>query len=215
MVAPKVDGVRLKQALEEFGSLEKVVDTLKIQKKSLETDVSALTRDRAKLLGEIKHLDNRIKEYKQNLAHLKEAFGKYKQDVDEYRSSFRQFMLQYYMFESLIAMLLTSPSAKESMDDLATQILMWSKAVWEFYDQPDKLRYLFIHTVLGGYLKCYCCTSCGASFIINKDAQSYLGYSCPSCGLALYVRADDSFLKAMLGPSSKSTDANNTEKQEN
>jgi len=214
MVDPKVDGVRLKQALKEFGSLQKAVDTLKIQKKALEADVSALTKHRAKLLGEINHLDNSIKEYKQNLAHLKEAFGKYKQDVDEYRSSFRQFILQYYMFESLIAMLLTSPSAKESMDDLATQILMWSKAVWEFYDQPDKLRYLFIHTVLGGYLKCYCCTSCGTSFIVNKDAQSYLGYSCPSCGLALYVRADDSFLKAMLGSLAKSIEANGAQEQE-
>ncbi len=214
MVAPEVDGAKLKQALKEFGSLQKAVDTLKIQKKALEADVSALTEDEASRLGKIEQLDKAINEYKQNLTYQKEAFQKYKQDCDEYMNSIKQFMLQYYMFESLIAMLLTSPSAKENMDDLAVQILMWSKVVWEFYDQPDKLRYLFIQTVLGVYLKCYYCTSCGASFIVNRDAQSYLGYSCPSCGSTFYVRADDSFLKAMLGSSSKSTDTNETQAQE-
>lgn len=214
MVDHKVDGVRLTQALEKFGSLEKAVDALGTQKKALEADVSALTMDQASRLGKIEQLDKATNEYKQNLTYQKEASQKYKQDCDEYMNSIKQFMQQYYMFESLIAMLLTSPSAKESMDDLATQILMWSKVVWDFYDQPDKLRYLFIQTVLGGYLKCYCCTSCGASFIVNRDAQSYLGYSCPSCGSTFYVRADDSFLKAMLGSSSKSTDTNETQAQE-
>lgn len=214
MVAPEVDGASLKGALEKFGSLGKAVDALGTQKKALEANVSALTEDEASRLGKIEQLDKAINEYKQNLTYQKEAFQKYKQDCDEYLNGIKQFMQQYYMFESFVAMLLTSPSAKESMDDLATQILMWSKVVWEFYDQPDKLRYLFIHTVLGGYLKCYCCTSCGASFIVNRDAQSYSGYSCPSCGSTFYVRADDSFLKAMLGSSSKSTDTDETQAQE-
>ena len=60
MVAPKVNGVRLKQALEEFGALQKALDTLKMQKKALTADVSVLTKDRADRLGEVKHLDNTI-----------------------------------------------------------------------------------------------------------------------------------------------------------
>ncbi len=212
MVAPKIDGVRLKQALEEFGSLQKAVDTLKMQKKALAADVSALTKDKANLLGEIKRLDNTIKEYKQNLAHLKEDFRKYKQDVDEYMNSIKQFMRQYYMFESFVAMLQTSPSEKKSIRDLASHVLMVGEAIWEFYSLPDKLRYLFVTTVLGGHLKCYRCNRCGLKFIANKEPQShYLGYSCPSCGLTFYVQADDSFLEAMLGPSSKSTDVNGTQ----
>ena len=215
MVAPKVNGVRLKQALEEFGALQKALDTLKMQKKALTADVSVLTKDRADRLGEVKHLDNTINEYKQNLTYLKEAFQKYNHDVDEYRNSFKEFMRQYYMFESFVAMLQTSPSEKESIRDLASRILMVGEAIWEVHSLPDKLRYLFVTTVLGGYLKCYRCNRCGLKFIANKEPQSHLlGYSCPSCGLTLYVQADDSFLEAMLGPSSKSTDVNGTQDQE-
>jgi len=216
MVAPKVDGTRLKQALEEFGSLQKAVDILKRQKKVLAADISALTKDRANRLGEINRLENTINGYKQNLDCLKKAIQKYKQDVDEYMNSFKQFMRQYYMFESFVAMLQTSPSEKKSIRDLASRILMVGEAIWEVYSLPDKLRYLFVTTVLGGHLKCYRCDRCGLKFIANKEPQSHLlGYSCPSCGLTFYVQADDSFLEAMLGPSSKSTDVNGTQDQEN
>ena len=76
MVAPKVDGIRLRQALKEFGSLEKAVNTLKTQKKALEADVSALVKGKADCLDEIRRLNNTINEYKQNLTYLKEAFQK-------------------------------------------------------------------------------------------------------------------------------------------
>ena len=216
MVAPKVDGVRLKQALEEFGSLQKAVDTLKIQKKALAADGSALTKDRANRLGEINHLDNTVNEYKQNLTYQKEAFQKYTQGYEEYMNSIKQFMLQYAIFEGFVAMLQTSPSEKESIRDLASYILMvGEKVVWKFYDQPDRLRYVFVTTVLGHYLKCYRCDRCGLKFITNKELQGHLlGYSCPSCGLTFYVKADDSFLEAMLGPSGKSTDTNGTQDRE-
>jgi hypothetical protein len=211
MVAPKVDGAKLKQALEEFGSLEKAVDTLKIQKKALEADVSALTKDRANRLGEIKHLDNTINEYKQNLADLKEAFQKNKQVYDEYLSSIKKFMLQYAMFEGFIAMLQTSPSERKGIRDLAGYIIMLGDKIWDFYDQPDRLRYLFVTTVLGDYLKCYRCDRCGLKFIANKESKRYaLNFSCPNCGLLGDVRADDSFLEAMLGSSSESTDSGRT-----
>lgn len=216
MVAPKVDGVRLKQALEEFGSLQKAVAALKIQKKALETDVSALTKDRADRVSEINHLDNTINEYKQNLTDLKEAFQTNKQGYDEFINSIKEFMLQYAMFEGFIAMLQTSPAEKKSIRELASYILMLGEKIWDFYDQPDRLRYLFVTTVLGDYLKCYRCNKCGLKFIANKEPKSYVrNFSCPSCGLSWDLHADDSFLEAMLGFSSKSTDANNTEKQEN
>ena len=216
MVEPKVNGVRLKEALKKFDSLEKAISSLKIQKKALETDLSSLTKRRADRLSEINRLDNTINEYKQNLADLKEAFQKYKQGYDEYINSIKQFMLQYAIFEGFIAMLQTSPAEKKSIRELASYILMLGEKIWDFHDQPDKLRHLFVTTVLGGHLKCYRCDRCGLKFIANKEPQSHLlGHSCPSCGLTFYVQADDSFLEAMLGPSSKSTDANNTEKQEN
>ncbi|GAH25840.1 unnamed protein product, partial [marine sediment metagenome] len=189
---------------------------LKIQKKALETDVSALTKDRADRVSEINHLDNTINEYKQNLTDLKEAFQTNKQGYDEFINSIKEFMLQYAMFEGFIAMLQTSPAEKKSIRELASYILMLGEKIWDFYDQPDRLRYLFVTTVLGDYLKCYRCNKCGLKFIANKEPKSYVrNFSCPSCGLSWDLHADDSFLEAMLGFSSKSTDANNTEKQEN
>jgi len=215
MVASKVDGVRLKQALEEFGSLQKAVDTLKIQKKTLETDLSALAKRRANRLSEINRLDNTINEYKQNLAHLKEDFRKYKQGFDEYMNTIKPFIRQYYRFESFVAMLQTSPSERKNIRDLAGYIILLGEKIWDFHEQPDRLRYLFVTTVLGNHLGCYRCSKCGLKFITNKEPQSHLlGYSCPSCGLLGDVNEDDSFLEAMIGPSNKSTDINGTQDQE-
>jgi hypothetical protein len=214
MVAPKVDGAKLKQALKEFGSLDKAVDTLRIQKRALEADVSSLAKKKADRLGEVRRLDNTINKYKQYLADLKEALQRNKQSFEEYINSIKEFMRQYAIFESFVAMLQASPSERKSVGDLAGYILMIGERVWDFYDQPDRLRYLFVNTVLGDHLKCYRCSRCGLQFIANKEPKSYiLNFSCPSCGLSWDVHPDDSFLKAMLGSSSKSTETNRTQGQ--
>ncbi len=64
MVSQKVNGVSLKQAVEEFGSLQKAINSLKTQKKTLQTDLLALTRDidskekvRVKYLDDLSHLN--------------------------------------------------------------------------------------------------------------------------------------------------------------
>ena len=92
---------------------------------------------------------------------------------------------------------------------------MLGEKIWDFHDQPDRLRYLFVTTVLGDYLKCYSCNRCGLKFIASKEPKSYVTkFSCPSCGLSWDLHADDSFLEAMLGHSSKSTDINGTQDRE-
>ena len=45
MTPQEVDGVRLKQAVEEFGSLQKAINSLQTQKEALEANISALTKD--------------------------------------------------------------------------------------------------------------------------------------------------------------------------
>jgi hypothetical protein len=214
MVAPKVDGAKLKQALEEFGSLDKAVDTLRIQKKALEADVSALTKKRTNRLGEIKRLDDTINEYKQNLTNLKEALQKNKQSHEEYMNNQKEFMLQYAIFQGFVAMLQTSPAERKSIRDLASYILMLGEKIWDFYDQPNRLRYLFVTTVLGDYLKSYRCNKCGLKFIANKEPESYIrNFSCPNCGVLGHLSADDSFLEAMLGSSSEPTETSRTQDQ--
>ncbi len=214
MADPKVNGARLKRALDEFGSLQEAVDSLKGQREALRTDVSALAKGKTNLLQEITRLELNIKKREENLTRLEEASQKYKQDVDEYVNSIKQFMLQYHIFESFLAMLQTSAPEKKSIKDLATRILMVGEAVWQFDEPPDKLRYLFVTTVLGDHLKCYRCSSCGLKFIVNSEPQShFLGYSCPGCHLAFSVRPDDSFLEAMLSSSIKPINPSETQDQ--
>jgi|GEM_PF-3411311 len=207
MVSQKVNGASLKQAVEEFGSLQKAINSLKIQKKALQTDLLALTRDidskekaRVKYLDDLNHLTKTIEERKQNFNDLEDAFEKYKQDTDKFVNNNKQFILQYYMIEGFVAMLRTSPSTKEGIKELASNILMMGEAVWKFSNEPDKLRWLFVHTVLGEHLHCYHCDRCGLKLIANKGPQSPIpGYWCPDCSILSSLEADDSFLKAMLG----------------
>ena len=102
MVSRKVNGVGLKQAVEEFSSLQKAIDSLKTQKKTLQTDLLALTRGidskekvRAKYLDDLNLLKKTIEERKQNLDDLEKAFRKYRQDADEFIDNNKQFILQY------------------------------------------------------------------------------------------------------------------------
>jgi predicted RNA-binding Zn-ribbon protein involved in translation (DUF1610 family) len=215
MATQKVNGARLRQAVKEFGSLQKAIDSLQTQKKTLETGISALTkgieakeRARSNYLVDLKHLEETIEERRRNLADLEKAFMKYKQDAEEFIANNKQFLLQYYMVESFVAMLQTSPSNKESIRELASNILMIGEATWQFSHEPDKLRWLFVQTVLGDHLHCYRCDSCGIKFIANKKAQSVItGYHCPNCGFLSSAKPDDSFVEAILS-SSESSDTN-------
>ena len=144
-------------------------------------------------------LKKTIEERKQGLRELENAFEKYKQDVNGFMANIKQFMLQYYLFEGFVSMLRTSPSTKEGIKELASNILIMGEAVWKFSNEPDKLRWLFVHTVLGEHLHCYSCTHCETKFIVNKEPRSnILGYSCPVCSFSYSVQADNSFLEAML-----------------
>lgn len=83
MVSQKVNGASLKQAVEEFGSLQKAINSLKIQKKALQTDLLTLTRDidskervRVKYLHDLNHLKKTIEERKKELHELEAVFEK-------------------------------------------------------------------------------------------------------------------------------------------
>ena len=108
MISQKVNGVSLKQAVEEFGSLQKAINSLKTQKKALQTDLLALTRDidskekvRVRYLDDLNHLKKTIEECKQNLDDLEKAFRKYRQDADEFIDNNKQFLLQYLWLRAL------------------------------------------------------------------------------------------------------------------
>lgn len=206
MTLQRIDGVRLRQAIQEFGSLQKAVDILKNQKKTLEADVSSLKR-------EIDTRQKKLVEYREKLASIEQTIRgktgfliKLKDDISKYG-------LQFEFFKSFLAMLLTSPSRDENVEDLATYILMAAE-IYERSSLPDKCRRLFVDTVLGKFLHSYRCYHCEAKFIVNKKPRDWLtSFQCPVCGSSSSVIADDGFLEAMLG-SSKSDDANKAPEQD-
>lgn len=75
------------------------------------------------------------------------------------------------------------------------------KSGWLVNKEVADLRGYFLKTVIGDYLKCYCCKACSAKFIVNKEPRykSLMNYyQCPSCHASYGAEPDDSFLKAMV-----------------
>ena len=63
------------------------------------------------------------------------------------------------------------------------------------------MRSLFVHSIMGDYLKCFRCDNCGGKFIVNKDPHYKFfnnDYYCPTCHYSFGVRQDDSFLQVMV-----------------
>ena len=202
MTAAKVNTAKLQQAIGEFGSLQKAIEILALRRKEIETESLNLSRDldvkkktKAKYLSELNQLDSSIKVRTEKL--------------NEILTSISGYSKQYRLFESLVTMMQTPPHTVEDLEELAGTILVFSKMVWRSNILPEKMRYLFVETVLGNYLHCYRCDRCGLKIIANQEAQSYiLGYRCPTCTYMSTMTADDSFLEAMLG-SFKNIDADN------
>ena len=202
MTAIKVNTAKLQQAIGEFGSLQKAIEILALRKKEIETNNLTISRDldvkkktKAKYLNELNQLDSSIKERTEKL--------------NEILTNINRYSKQYRLFESFLIMMLTAPHTEGNLEELANTILVWSKEVWRSDWLPEKLRWLFVHTVLGKYLHCYHCDRCGLKFIANQEAQSHiLGYHCPNCGFMSSMAADDSFLELMLGSYKNIDDGN-------
>jgi len=204
MTAAKVNTAKLQQAIGEFGSLQKAIDVLKLRKKEIETETITLTRDldekkriKAKYSNELNQLDSSIKERTEKL--------------NEVLASISGYLKQYLLFESLITMMQTPPHTVEDLEELAVTILIWSKTVWRSDFLPEKMRFLFVETVLGKYLHCYRCDRCGLKIIANQEVL--VGNRCPTCTYMSTMVADDSFLEAMLS-SSEPASANEAQERE-
>ena len=95
----------------------------------------------------------------------------------------------------------TSPSALDHAKTFAALSQSSTNTGWHLYRRVSDNRSFFVSTIMGDYLRCMVCDSCGASFIVNKDphcSAPYNHYWCPSCHDYSSIRANDAFLKAML-----------------
>ncbi len=194
MVVSKVDAKKLKEALEQFGSLQRTLERLQREKQALEGQIGQLRKNNNKLIenrdalsGEVGGLTKCINERKAELQGLAES-------IERHRS-------QYMLFCGFMAMLAGSPSVTDSIDTLIDSFQRLKEPGWRLPKNPDELRSIFIRKVMGDYLKSFYCELCGAKFITNKKPEQTLidsGYSCPVCQRRYSVRDDDSFLRVMV-----------------
>jgi len=194
MAVAKINGAKLKQAVEKFGTLEKATESLENKKEILEREGSKLKKEteelklaREKLRADIDGLTKEYGEKKKKLQLLADNFGKWER--------------QYNLSQGFIAMLLGSPSAETSLKSLLSLLQELTESGWVVTRDTGDLRSLFVRTVMGDYLKCFRCDACGAKFITNKKAEhQFLGgdYYCPVCHYWHAVKEDDSFLRAMV-----------------
>ena len=98
-------------------------------------------------------------------------------------------------------MVTASPYVNDSIDILIAAFQKLKEPGWYLPKNADEMRGLFIRKVMGDYLKCYRCDSCGAKFITNKKPKNKYfgnGYYCPACHNWYAVKEDESFLKALV-----------------
>jgi hypothetical protein len=194
MAAKIIDYAKLNEAVEKFGSLQKATAQLEKDKLALEKGNAqfrqenknlAATRD--KLTSQVKDINTKKEDYQSQLQSLSNQLK-----VHSY---------QYELFCGFITMVTASPSVTDSIDILIAAFQKLKEPGWYLPKNADEMRDLFIRKVMGDYLKCYRCDSCGAKFITNKKpANKYFGngYQCPVCHNWYAVKEDDSFLKALV-----------------
>ena len=194
MEAKGIDFAKLNEAVEKFGSLQKANAQLEKDKLALEKGNAQLKQEninletiRDKLAGQVEDMNSKIEGYYSQLQSL------YKQiKVHSY---------QYELFCGFMAMVAESPSVTDSLKTLVASLQKLIDSGWHISKNADEMRSLFVRTVMGDYLKCYQCVSCGARFIVNKEPHyKFYGneYYCPACHYSLGVKEDDSFLKALV-----------------
>lgn len=192
--ANAIDCARLNESLEEFGSLQKANTDLKEQNKSLRTgnkqlndDQSKLAARRAVLAKEIESGETQEKDVKNRLREKSEQLGALGR--------------QYELFCGFAAMVNGSSSVTESTDTLIALFEQLKDCGWYLSQSAEEMRGLFIRVTMGDYLKSFRCDYCGSKFMTNgKPGSKFQGkyYVCPVCHYMNSVKADDSFLKALV-----------------
>jgi len=194
MKAKEIDFAKLNEAVEKFGSLQKANAQLETDKLGLEKGNAQLKQEnknlvatRDKLAGQVEDLNAKTTSCQSQLQSL------YNQIKVHSR--------QYELFCGFMAMVAESPSVTDSIAMLIETFQKLIDSGWHISKSAGDMRSLFVRTMMGDYLKCYRCDSCGARFIVNKEPHyKFYGneYYCPACHYSSGVKEDDSFLKAMV-----------------
>lgn len=179
-------GVKLKEAIDHYGSIQKATENLELKNKALEEENQWLEQKSNKASLRLKRLDKK--------------YVAQKKRIDSLDAKVKKFERQYRLFESFLAMLITSPSVDTSLKTVIALLQELTDSGWALSATPDQMRDLFVSNIMGYHLKSFRCKGCGAKFITNigpKGTHSGF-YICPSCYNSYHVGPDNSFLEAMV-----------------
>ena len=194
MVAKDIDFTKLNQAVEEFGSLQKANAQLETDKLGLEKGNAQLKQENKKLAATRDKLAGQVEDMNAKVMSCQSQF-------QSLHNQLKVHSRQYELFCGFMAMVAESPSVTDSIAMLIETLQKLIDSGWHISKSAGDMRSLFVRTMMGDYLKCYRCDSCGARFIVNKEPhyKSYGNeYYCPACHYSLGVKEDDSFLKALV-----------------
>ena len=194
MEAKEIDFTKLNEAVEKFGSLQKVNAQLEKDRLALEKGNAQLKQEnknlaatRDKLAGQVEDINTKKEDYQGQLQSLS--------------NQIKEHSYQYELFCGFMAMVVESPSVTHSLNYLIMIFQNLIDAGWHLSKSAEDMRSLFIRTVMGDYLKSFRCDACGAKYITNKKPQNKYfrnGYQRPVCYNRYAVKEDDSFLKALV-----------------
>ena len=194
----------INEAVKTFGSLVKAI----AKSKKVLLNLSKEEKEK-KDLGRVLDKSITLKEEKSTeVSKLLDSRTKLLLDWDE---EIEKKKWQWEFFQTFISMLLASPSAPDSLQAIAVNILRLEKKGWTHYGGetlPEQRRAAFLTIVMGVYLHSIHCSrhNCGASFIVNKSPDAYnrlykeTSYQCPVCHSPSYTKPDDTFFDLMVSP---------------
>ena len=193
----QIDGAKLNEALEKHGALSRTLAAMQSQRQSLKAELADLRNQWLDAENEIRNLSAQI-------AALQHKLGEHAKVLHDLDRIIERDQRQYDLFEAFMVMVLTSPSSGDKpIGGLLSSFQQVVQSAWYTAKSVEDLRSVFIRVVLGDYLHCFRCDTCGAKFIVNRGpyyqhASNY--YQCPTCHSSLSVKADESFLVELVSP---------------
>ena len=194
MKAKEIDFTKLNEAVERFGSLQKANARLEKEGLTLEKENNQLKQENDELSLTSRRLASQIEDMSRKIEDRDSRLQSLYSEINV-RS------YQYELFCGFMAMVAESPSVTDSIEILIAVFQKLRDPGWSLPKSADDMRSLFVLVVMGDYLKCFRCDSCGAKFITNKEPQGKYfgnGCQCPVCHSWYAVGEDDSFLKALV-----------------
>ncbi len=179
-----IDLKKLDEALAQFGSLQKAVETLQAQKLELENDIAQLSAGKTTLEHEVTSLEKERTSWADAL--------------EKVEREFKERWWQWVLFNGLMS--LVSAQDPQDIARFAATAQEWVK-VSAFI--PTLAREAIIKELMGSVVKAFRCSSprCGARFLVNRRSLRLGGgYNCPACDWKLHSEPDDSMLSLFLSP---------------